>query len=210
MSKKVAIIDYGMSNTLSVSRAVRYCGAEVILTDNEKEISNADYLILPGVGAFQDGMRGLEQRNVIAAIREFVRKGKPFLGVCLGMQMLFDSSEEFGHCEGLKIIPGDVLSLPKDHKLPHISWNQLILPLSRDCAFWSHTILDKFKSGGYAYFVHSFYALPRNEDHILALTPFHDFLFPSVVKKDNIYGVQFHPEKSGPFGLDILKNFLSL
>jgi len=214
-NKQVTIIDYGMGNILSLSRALAYCGASVVLTDSARKIEQADCLILPGVGAFGDGIKELEQRGIIPAIQSFIKKGKPFLGICLGMQMLFDFSVEFGRHDGLSLINGSVMPLPSSqadgtkNKIPHISWNQ-IYPFDKDQDLWHNTILENIKLGSYLYFLHSFHVQPLVQTDIIAITPFYDYNFPSVIARENIHGVQFHPEKSGPVGLSILKNFIAL
>ena len=213
MKKKVVTIDYGMSNTLSVVRALKYCGAEVRLSNKKEEILNADYLVLPGVGAFHEGMEEIKKRDLESPIKQYIESNKLFLGVCLGMQMLLEVSNEFEETTGLGIIEGQVEQLPKksktekEIKIPHISWNKAMK--YKDDS-WNDPIFQNIKQDSYFYFVHSYFCKPKDIDRILAVTPFHDFLFPSIIKKNNAYGIQFHPEKSGEVGLQILKNFLEL
>lgn len=213
MKKSVVVINYGMSNTLSIVRALEHCGARVLLSDNKNEIEKADYLVLPGVGAFYEGMEELEKRNIIPSIKKYIESDKPFLGICLGMQMMFDVSYEFKEASGLSLIKGKVEQLPTKNqsgelnKVPHIAWSKLKKP---DNVSWNDTILKGIESGSYFYFVHSFYCKPDDKQNILAISPFYDFDFTAVARKSNVYGVQFHPEKSGETGLMVLKNFLSL
>ena len=216
-SKRATIIDYGLSNTLSIFRALEFCGAQVELTDSPLKIKSADYLILPGVGAFGDGMNELVKRNLIPAIRSFVASGKYFLGICLGMQLMFESSSEFGKHDGLGLVPGSVDLLPAfgvdgaKSKIPHISWNKVYPPAGdKNPDLWQNTILRQIKPNSFFYFVHSYCVIPKHPADTLALTPFYGHDFSSVIRRDNLYGAQFHPEKSGPVGLKILENFISL
>lgn len=209
--KKVTIIDYGMSNLLSISRAIEKVGGTVELTEDPSIIEAADYLILPGVGAFFDGMNELNARNIPDAIHAFIKTGKPFLGICLGMQMMLEEGTEIQITKGLNIIPGKVLPLPQKNSagqfntIPQIGWNSLDLKKNTQ-----NTPLEGLTESSMMYFVHSFYAMPDDTNHVFATTPFSDFEFCSIVNKDNAWGMQFHPEKSGVEGLSILKNFIEL
>jgi glutamine amidotransferase len=209
--KKVTIIDYGMSNLLSISRAIEKVGGEVELTENPSLIEKADYLILPGVGAFYDGMNELNNRNIPEAIHAFLKSGKPFLGICLGMQMMLEEGTEIQTTKGLNIIPGQVLPLPEKNAagqfntIPHIGWNSLNIKNNIQ-----NTPFESLTESSMMYFVHSFYATPSNPNHAFASTPFSDVEFCCIVNKDNAWGTQFHPEKSGVEGLSILNNFLKL
>lgn len=211
--KRATVIDYGIGNTLSVTRAFEHCGAEVLLTDDARKIAEADYLILPGVGAFADGMAGLAERGLIDPIKEFVARKRPFLGICLGMQMLLDESEEFGTNTGLGFIHGKVVAIPvmgsngKAHKIPHIGWNKVSAP---DSVSWGNTILEGIRRGTAFYFVHSFTAVPVKLHHRLADCDYDNVLISAVIKNENVYGCQFHPEKSGEAGLKVVANFLKL
>mgnify|MGYP001028100535 CR=1 FL=1 len=205
--KKVAVIDYGLGNITSIMNSLNYLQASSFLTKDYDEIMMADALILPGVGAFKVGMANLEKFGLVQVIKDFVQTGKPFLGICLGMQMLFDESYEFGVTKGLGLIQGQVKELPvnDNSKLPHISWNEIS---ESDLCLWKNTILDT----GYkkdVYFVHSFVGIPLNERAILATSRYGDTLFCAAVKFNNVYGTQFHPEKSGKYGLDILNRFIN-
>ena len=211
---KVTIIDYGIGNILSVKRAFEHCGAEVIITDSPQMIENAERLVLPGVGAFADGMAGLRERGLIKIIQEFAKKGRPFLGICLGMQMMLEFGEEFGRHQGLGLIPGIVAKISETgvdgttHKIPYIGWNTLSLPnVNTD---WNHTILNGIELDEAVYFVHSFTAIPLNEGNRLANCYYNGRVISAVIQSHNLYGCQFHPEKSGLVGLRIISNFLNV
>jgi glutamine amidotransferase len=207
MKPSVTVVDYGMGNILSVTRALEHCGAEVTLESDPSLIANSPKLVLPGVGAFGDGMAELQQRGLVEALRGYAASGRPLLGICLGMQMLLDGSDEFGASDGLGLIPGWVRKLPEQPgiKLPHIGWSAILPPQGIS---WEVTLLENVPAGHEMYFVHSFHADPTNSAHRLAETRYGDYDFCSVVKKDNITGCQFHPEKSGEMGLGIIRNFL--
>lgn len=207
---KIAIIDYEIGNVKSIINAFIKIGMEPILTNDKETILNSDGLILPGVGAFAYGMANLHKYGLQEIIYDFVNTQKPFMGICLGMQMLMEESEEFGITKGLGLIEGKVIKLPIQNsnyeKLPHISWNEI----STKNINWENTILDNIEEYTDMYFVHSFVAFPRNEENILSMTEYSDYKFCSAVKKNNIYGCQFHPEKSGEKGLKIMQNFVNL
>lgn len=214
--KKVTIIDYGCGNILSVQRAFEYCGSETIISTHPKDVANADFLVLPGVGAFENGMNGLIERELDVAIKSFIEKERPFLGICLGMQMMLTQSHEFGINQGLDIIEGQVIQIENTdigdvpHKIPHIGWNKLYLPKTGEAGLWKDTVLDDILIQSDVYFVHSFTAQTANNQHRLADTYYGGRLVSAIIKKDYNYGCQFHPEKSGQVGLKILKNFLEL
>ncbi len=211
MKHHVTIIDYGVGNLLSVKRAFEKSGAEVSFTDTAKGIDQATKLVLPGVAAFIDGMNNLAEKNLIGAIKDYVRSGRPFAGICLGMQLLLENSVEFGSCEGLGLIPGEVKLIPsvtedgRPHKIPHIGWNN-VTPLQEDQ--WSSTLLEGFNNPSSFYFLHSFTAWPKDPKHRLADCRYNGQLISAAVKKDNVYGFQFHPEKSGVNGLRLIENFV--
>lgn len=208
------VIDYGIGNLLSACRALDHCGAEVRVTTEASAVERADRLVLPGVGAFADGMAGLSAGGFIDPIRNYARNGRPFLGICLGMQMMLDASEEFGTHEGLGLIPGNVVAIPdtgadgRPHKIPHIGWNE-ILPHSPQ-ADWKGTILEGLESETSVYFVHSFMSMPANPGDRLADCVYDGRRLPAAIRSGLLYGCQFHPEKSGMSGLRILRNFLKL
>lgn len=210
---KVVVIDYGIGNLLSVTRAFEAVGVEVQLTNQHRSIAAADRLVVPGVGAFGDGMRGLHQRDLVDPIREFTTKGRPFLGICLGMQLMLDESEEFGLHAGLGLIPGRIVQAPtvdpagRPVKVPHIGWNALQPGQRND---WDGTILQGIPAGAACYFVHSFMAVPHDPAALLAKCTYSGYPITAVVAQNYLYGCQFHPEKSGTVGLKILENFIRL
>ena len=201
----IAIIDYGVGNLFSLESSFAAIGAEVTVTADPAILRQADKLLLPGVGAFEDAAKKLRQSGLDAVVKELAAKGKPLLGICLGMQLLFDESYEYGCHKGLGLIPGGVKPIadviPKDLKIPHIGWNAL--HFQKDCP-----IFREIKEGDCVYFVHSFYATSC-EDFTVA-TAEYGVPLNAAVAKDNIYGCQFHPEKSGAVGLKILKAFAEL
>jgi len=211
---KIGIIDYGVGNLLSLMRAVEHVGAQPALISTAESLSTYDKVILPGVGAFPYGMERLHQQQLVTAIQKFASQGKFLLGICLGMQLLFDRSTEFKEEKGLSILSGDIKELPDMDtqgnflKKPNIGW--LPLQISHPISFSSKNILDKIPTSESFYFVHSFSAHPTEEECIVAKAPFGSDSFTAVVQSGNIFGCQFHPEKSGPSGLKILENFLSL
>lgn len=201
----IRIIDYGVGNLFSLRSSLRAIGIDADYTGNPVEIRKADKLILPGVGAFRDAREALRSTGLDRVVQEEAGKGKPLMGICLGMQMLFDRSYEYGEYEGLGLIPGEIVPMdgriPKDLPIPHIGWNELILkqpsPLMKNTA-----------NGDYVYFVHSYYAETPAE-YVIATTDY-GVEMTAAVQKDNVYGCQFHPEKSSEVGLSILKAFCEL
>jgi len=206
----VAIIDYDCGNMFSILRCLERFNVEVSVTSDPAAIIKADRLILPGVGGFGEGMRALKERNLTEPIKEFAKSGKGLLGICLGMQLLLDSSEEFGYNEGLGLIPGNVVLLKplNDEKIPHIGWNSLLMPGHQSSSSWKGSLLKDFTPGKDVYFVHSYRAATKNDKDCLAVTNYGGVGFPSVIKRDNITGCQFHPEKSGKNGIQMVYNFL--
>ena len=208
----VTVIDYGVGNLLSVSRALEHCGARVTITSDAAAILTSARVVLPGVGAFADGMAALQAKGLDAVVRQVAATGTPLLGICLGMQMLFDESEEFGATAGLGLIPGRVVHIPattttgEPHKIPHIGWNELVLPTGR--ASWQGDLFADVAPGEAVYFVHSFMAEPALPEFRLADCNYGGIAVSVVVKRDNVMGCQFHPEKSGEVGLKILRRFI--
>lgn len=207
----IAVVDYGMGNLRSVAKAFEKVGAKVVVTDDPKVLPQTDKLVVPGVGAFKDAMRELKSRRLITPIKEFIERGKPFLGLCLGLQLLFSESEEGGTHKGLDIIKGRVLKFHmKGLKVPHMGWNQLKISAEDESASGgknSCPLLKGITDGAYMYFVHSYYAQPKDSSVVIARTDY-GLEFPSVIWSRNIYAAQFHPEKSQSLGLKILRNFV--
>ncbi|MGJ3238922.1 MAG: imidazole glycerol phosphate synthase subunit HisH [Anaerolineae bacterium] len=201
----IAVIDYGAGNLRSVMHALKHLNAESAeVVQEPSQMMQVDKLILPGVGAFGAGMAQLHEQGLIEPIRDAIADGIPYLGICLGMQFLFDYSDEMGHHEGLGILPGKVTRFPNitDLKVPHIGWNVLQTRKASD-------LLNGLPDEPYAYFVHSYYCVPEDEQDVLISVDY-GLPFTAAVARDHIYGVQFHPEKSQRVGLQILTNFLAL
>lgn len=200
----VAVIDYDAGNIRSVEKAVAVLGKQAVVTRRPDEILAADHVILPGVGAFGDAMEKLQKYDLVGIIRETVAKRTPFLGICLGLQLLFESSEESEGVEGLGILPGKIVRIPeeKDLKIPHIGWNSLSYPNQG-------RLFQGVPEQSYVYFVHSYY-LQADDAEIVKATTEYGVLIHASVEKDNIFACQFHPEKSSETGMRILKNFLDI
>jgi glutamine amidotransferase len=214
MSVTVSVVDYGMGNLYSVTRALERSGAQVVLCDTRDAVLRAECLVLPGVGAFADGMAGLQERGLDTALIEYGQSSRPLLGICLGMQMLFTASEEFGEHPGLGLIPGRVRAIPGrtvegiPQKIPHIGWCGLVS--SSPAGNWQGTILEDVQAGDSTYFVHSYAVVPERPMDRLADCVYGGHQISAVVRAGQIYGCQFHPEKSGPVGLAILRRYLAL
>lgn len=208
-NSSVTIIDYGVGNLLSVKRGFEYFGAEVIVTSNPDVILSSPRVVLPGVGAFSRGMEELHKNGLVEVIQEFATKERPILGICLGMQMLLSESEEFGRTEGLGLIPGVVkkISVSKGIKIPHIGWNRL---KRTSLESGNNSIVNEIKDEDEFYFVHSFMACPEDKLNVQSTCSYAGVEITASVKKNNVMGCQFHPEKSGMAGLQILKRFLTL
>lgn len=201
----IAIIDYGVGNLRSVEKAFEYIGCDTVITSDRKTILQADAVVLPGVGAFADAMENLGKADMIDVVKEVVSKNTPFLGICLGMQLLFDYSEEGGeNVKGLGIFKGSIKQLPVDKglKVPHIGWN--LLKLKDNCP-----IFDGLPENPYVYFVHSYYLAADDRD-IVKATADYGIEFDAAVGRGNVFAVQFHPEKSGEVGLSMLRNFVKV
>jgi len=207
---KIAIIDYKMSNMFSIKNALNSLGYSCEITSDQVKILNADGAVLPGVGSFPEAMKHLNDLNLIEVIKEFISTGKPFMGICLGLQLLFSKSLEFNECNGLGIIKGTVEGFTKkivSEPIPHVGWNTLINNDSRNLNGSGKSWNLEFKENEYYYFVHSYFVKPDNNEHIRTWSRYGDFEFCSSVTTNNIFACQFHPEKSGQRGLNILKNF---
>jgi glutamine amidotransferase len=209
---EVTVIDYGVGNLLSVQRAFEHCGAKVILTADPEKILTAKRAVLPGVGAFGNAMQALERLDLVTVIRELAYRQTPLLGICLGMQLLLEGSEEFGNTTGLGLIPGRVIPVPTQsllgemQKIPHIGWSAL--HPSNASAGWNGTLLQDNRPGEAVYFVHSFMSVPTDPAHRIADCVYGGHLIPAAIGRDQITGCQFHPEKSGEVGLKILRRFI--
>ena len=200
----IAVIDYDAGNLKSVEKALIFLGETPVITRDREELLAADKVILPGVGAFGDAMDRLHHYGLVDVIKEIVKKGIPFLGICLGLQLMFESSEESPGVEGLGLLPGKILKIPETPgmKVPHMGWNSLkIDPNSR--------LFKGIPDGSYVYFVHSYYLKAGSEDIVAATTEYGTHIH-AAVEKGNLYACQFHPEKSSQTGLKILENFISL
>jgi glutamine amidotransferase len=209
MNTKVIIADYGMGNLFNIQRVFSYLGVTTTITTDADEIKSADRLIIPGVGAFEEAMKNLRSKNMVEPLKEFAASGKPVLGICLGMQLLFSESTEFGLHTGLDLIKGSVLKFdyPDNEaiKIPQIGWNSITK--NKDSKL---DILDGIQDGTYYYFIHSYYCKPNSDTNIVASTIYGETPFCSVTNEQNIWGCQFHPERSADAGVKIFENFLKL
>lgn len=214
----VSIIDYGINNLKSISKAFEKLGKTYSFVTSIEDVNNANCLILPGVGAFSDGMKGLQEKGLIEPIKEKVKNGTPLLGICLGMQMLFTESEEFGMNCGLNLISGRVVPFKrpsevnmKGYKVPHVAWNNIRIPsFAKNKNYWKNTLLENMKQNVDVYYVHSYYAKVDNPKEVIATSEYGNQEFCAVVGKNNVVGTQFHPEKSGAIGLKMLQQFCIL
>jgi len=195
----IAIVDYGMGNLKSVEKGFKKVGVEAIVTSEPRVVDNSEAVVLPGVGAFKDCIRNLADLSLTEAVVASINKGKPFLGICLGLQVLFSESEEFGTCKGLDIFRGKVVRFKEGLKVPHMGWNTVKIVRMPP-------ILSGIEEDSFFYFVHSFYVVPEDSG-IIATTTDYGTTFTSMVWKDNVFATQFHPEKSQGLGLKILKGF---
>ncbi len=212
MTPEVTVIDYGVGNLLSVQRGLEHCGAKVTLASEPAQILAAKRVVLPGVGAFGNAMQALERLGLVAVIRELDHRQTPLLGICLGMQLLLEESEEFAITAGLGLIAGRVVPVPTQtlsgemQKIPHIGWSEL--HPSSESRGWNGTMLQDNNPGEAAYFVHSFMAVPSDPAHLIAECVYGGHLIPAAIGRDQITACQFHPEKSGEVGLKILRRFI--
>ena len=195
---RLVILDYSLGNLMSISKAFESLGSDVVVSRDRKTINDSDALILPGVGAFEDAMKNISP--IESTVLEAIEGGRPTLGICLGLQILFTESTEGGLRPGLKVWRGRVDKLPTDVKVPHIGWNTLDFKRA-------DRLTEGIKNGAYVYFVHSYYGNPPSRDMVIAETDY-GVTFPSIISEGNIYATQFHPEKSGKTGLSMLKNFI--
>ncbi|MCM3668031.1 imidazole glycerol phosphate synthase subunit HisH [Mesobacillus maritimus] len=203
----IGIVDYGMGNLFSVSKALERLNADYFISEDKDELKTADALLVPGVGAFPDAMQRLNEFGLANMICEFAATGKPVLGICLGMQLLFGESKENRVTQGLGLLPGTVERFPgqtpsgEAYKVPHMGWNQL--------TFVNESKLTEGVQPGHVYFVHSYYVKTTDRDVLIAVSDY-DVEVPAVVGRNNVFGMQFHPEKSGAFGMELLSNFTKL
>ncbi len=194
----IAIIDYGMGNLRSVQKAFEFLGMQAVITEDASVIANADKVVLPGVGAFADAMATIRQKGIDKAVYDVVEQKKPLLGICLGMQMFFEKSYEYGVHEGLSILKGEIKKLPDTVKIPHMGWNSLSIQMRSP-------LFEDLEEEPYVYFVHSYHL--QTEAPIVSATTYYGRQIQVAAQKDNVFALQFHPEKSGDVGLKILQNF---
>jgi glutamine amidotransferase len=199
----IAIVDYGMGNLRSVEKAVQRVGGAAVVTSEAQTLQRAQGVILPGVGAYGDAMENLRRRELVEPVLKHIDSGKPFLGICLGLHLLFEEGHEMGRHEGLGVLAGHVVRFPEgDLKVPHIGWNQLHIQRQS-------SLLAGVADGSYAYFVHSYYVVPADAAAVVATTDY-GFHYATAVERGSLMGVQFHPEKSQDVGLRILRNFVAI
>ncbi len=195
----IAVVDYGMGNLRSVQKAFEHVEAKAVIVDRPEDIDAAERVVLPGVGAFGDAMNNLRTAGLIAPIIRAISEGRPFLGICLGLQLMFAESEEMGRHKGLDILPGKVKRFPEGQRVPQIGWNEV--QIQRETA-----LLDGVPDRSYFYFVHSFFVVSERDEDVVGVTDY-GIDYASIAGNDRAFGVQFHPEKSQDAGLKILKNF---
>ena len=201
----ITVIDYGMGNLKSVGNALKYLNIDYKITKNINDIKQAKALILPGVGAFPKAIKNLRERELDLVIKKKSKDGVPILGICLGMQLLFDKSYEGGEFQGLSLIEGKVLKLQGNVKIPQIAWNSL--EFNKLSNYKDNPILKGINTGNFVYYVHSFYGQVKNGKNLIAYSDYGENKVAGIVQRDNVFGTQFHPEKSGEVGLRIIKNF---
>jgi glutamine amidotransferase len=230
LGAQVAIVDYGMGNLFSVKQACEYVGLMPVITSSQQEVEQSEAVILPGVGAFGDAMDTLDRLDLVEVLRDVADSPKPLLGICLGMQLLMSESNEFGKRSGMRIIEGEVTRLqtsvegPRQIKVPQVGWNRICIPgqgpdqtdtedaIVPDAIVpeWKSPLFNGLPNREYMYFVHSFYAQPTDADVIVSTTQYGPTKFCSSLRRNNVYGCQFHPERSGPRGLHIYRNLAQL
>lgn len=194
----IAVIDYGMGNLRSVQKAFEYLGYKAVITQQPSEIQKADKVVLPGVGAFKDAMQTIKQKGIDKVLYDVVEQKKPLLGICLGMQMFFEKSYEYGEHKGLAILQGEIVKLPENVKIPHMGWNSLNIKKKSP-------LFEGLSEEPYVYFVHSYHL--NTEADIVSATTYYGKEIQVAAQKENVFALQFHPEKSGDVGLNILQNF---
>lgn len=199
----IGIIDYGMGNLYSLSKALERLGYAYEFVSRPERLQEYTGLILPGVGAFGDAIANIRELGLVEGIRDYAASGRPILGICLGMQLLFDKSEEHGEHQGLSLLAGEVVRFQGDYKVPHMGWNQLEI---KGDGLEKLPLLDGVKTGDYVYFVHSYHVRVKARDTLLATTDYHQDV-TAIAGQGNVYGMQFHPEKSGDTGMRLLRNF---
>lgn len=206
---KIAIVDYGVGNLRSLIRAFEHFGANVEITEDAATIAESNAIVLPGDGAFSAGMEGLKVRGLTIAVKEYAKKGKPILGICLGAQILLSEGHEFGYHKGLDLIPGRVVKFTENlgEKIPQIGWNELHIATGKS---WHNSILEEVRPSSNVYFIHSYIMIPKRSSSIVAISKYGNCKFASVISLKNIWGCQFHPEKSGSTGLAIINSFIKI
>jgi imidazole glycerol-phosphate synthase subunit HisH len=205
---RITVVDYGLGNLFSVARAFRAIGADVAMASTPGDVARADRLVLPGVGAFRDGMRGLAERGLVGPIHDHVQRGRPLFGICLGMQLLMDEGTEFGETAGLGLLPGRVVAFGSDGhpvgaKVPHVGWSRLRLTRA-----WTSSALSGVAPGSSVYFSHSYFPAPADPGLVLATATHGAVEFCAFLRRDNVQASQFHPDMSGSVGLAIAKAFV--
>ncbi len=212
---RVAIVDYDLGNLFSVEQACRHAGLDVAVTSSREKIETADAVILPGVGAFRDAMATLQRLDLVGPLKDVAASGRPLVGICLGMQLLMTESTEFGNHPGLDLIPGvveslsDALGSPRP-KIPHVGWSQLARAPRDAGDAWAGTLMDALPDGMYMHFVHSYFVRPALEEAAIAFTRYGDLNFCSALQRNNVFGCQGHPERSGPLGLAVYENLAAV
>ena len=213
----VAIVDYGVGNLFSVKHACNSVGMQASITFDKQEILSADAVILPGVGAFGNAIESLEKLDLVYVLKDIATSSKPFVGICLGMHLLMDESEEFGGHQGLGIIKGSVIRLDnpvsisgKRLKVPHVGWNRIYKKSDSIGDLWTHSVLEGLANGEFMYFVHSYYSIPENDEVVFSTTNYQGIEYCSSISRKNVFAFQFHPEKSGVEGLKIYRNWATM